>query len=202
MAADLSTLHVVRVGRPMARGGFQVFTKRIRHALATVVQTVDVVRDDEVSLERIEASFLTAALHDRIGGHVLGVTDADLVDEAGNNDFFTFMFGGKDHRNQVAVISTRRLRGDGPEATLERAVKVALHEVGHNYGLGHHYAFVPAADGAYCPMSKGDYNRYGERAYVRAVIDSRGNCFCDACQRSMQRVAWASAAVHGSSEVH
>jgi hypothetical protein len=183
----------------MPRGWFPRFTERIRIALAPVVHTVDVVRETEMALERIEASFLTATLHDRVGGHVLGVTDADLVDEAGSDDFFSFMFGGKDHRNQVAVVSTHRLDDDGPRVTLERTVKVALHEIGHNYGLAHHYAFVPAADGAYCPMSKGDYNRYGERAYVRAVIDSRGNRFCDACQTFMRRVAWASTAVHGPS---
>jgi len=189
MATDLSTLNVVRIGRPMTRGRFARFIDRIGTALQSVVHSLDVIYEETLALERIQASFLTAALHDRIGGHVLGVTNADLVDEPGSDDFFPFMFGGKDHRNQVAVVSTRRLADDGPEIAFERVLKVALHEIGHNFGLVHHYAFVRAADGAYCPMSKGDYNRYGEHAYVRAVIDARGGCFCPPCQTFMRRVA-------------
>ena len=31
-------------------------------------------------------------------------------------------------------------------------------------------------------MTKGDFNRFGERAYVRAVIDARGFRFCRGCE--------------------
>ena len=61
-------------------------------------------------------------------------------------------------------------------------LKVALHELGHNFGLLHHYGHDKAEDGAYCPMTKGDFNRFGERAYVRAVIDARGFRFCRGCE--------------------
>lgn len=196
MPADLSTLQVVRLGRPLARGVFGSFVERVGEALDTVVDDVEVSEDRDLTVDRIEARVLTAALDQRIGGHVLGVTDADLLDQDGGDDFFSFMFGGKDERNQVAVVSTHRLGSSDPDRCVDRVLKVALHEVGHNFGLMHHYAFVPAPDGGYCPMSKGDYNRYGERAYVRAVIDARGSYFCSDCHTFMRRVARASATLH------
>ena len=194
MTANLSELRVVRIGRPLPQGGFGSFVDRVGDALEPAVQTVETIEERDLCVDRIQASMLTAVLNERVGGHVLGITDADLVDEEdAPDDFFSFMFGGKDERNQVAVVSTRRLGSRDPSRTLERALKVALHEIGHNFGLVHHHAFVRAADGAYCPMSKGDYNRYGEHAYVRAVIDARGACFCDTCQQVMRRVGQASA---------
>ncbi len=196
MPTDLSTLQVVRVGRPLEQGMFLHFVDRVGDALETVVESLEVTEERELEVDRIEARFLTAALDQRIGGHVLGVTDADLLDEDASDDFFSFMFGGKDERNQVAVVSTRRLGSDDPDRRLDRVLKVALHEVGHNFGLMHHYAFAPAPGGGYCPMSKGDYNRYGERAYVRAVIDARGVRFCNECHSFMRRVARASATLH------
>lgn len=196
MPANLSMLHVVRLGTPLANGLFNRFVQRVEEALRTVVDSVTVTEDRALEVDRIEARFLTAALDQRLGGHVLGVTDADLLDGRGGSDFFSFMFGGKDERNQVAVVSTRRLGSSDPQISLERALKVALHEVGHNFGLTHHYSFVRAPGGAYCPMSKGDYNRYGERAYVRAVIDARGGRYCHDCQTFMRRVSRASLTWH------
>jgi predicted Zn-dependent protease len=143
-------------------------------------------------VERIEASLLTRVLEQEIGGHVLGVTDADLVDGEGH-DFWSFLFGGKDGRNHVAVVSTRRLATADAEETAARVAKVSLHELGHNFGLVHHYAFERVAEGGCCPMSKGDFNRHGELSYVRTVVDARGFHFCAACRRFL-RAAWGSRA--------
>jgi predicted Zn-dependent protease len=140
-------------------------------------------------VERIEAGLLTQVLDQEVGGHILGITDADLVDGSGE-DFFDFMFGGKDNRNHVAVVSTRRIGSRDPGRFIARLLKVSLHELGHNFGLVHHYGFVPAAaGGGYCPMTKGDFNRHGERSYVRVVIDGRGFGFCESCRQLIRRVA-------------
>ena len=65
---------------------------------------------------------------------------------------------------------------------INRTTKVALHEVGHNFGLTDHASFKPAADGSLCPMSRGEFNKFGYRGYVRAIVDGRGLNFCDECR--------------------
>lgn len=67
-------------------------------------------------------------------GHcILGVTSRDLYVEGLN-----FVFGLADSPGKAAVISLSRLRGDGDDTLFrQRAVKEAVHELGHTRGLGH-----------------------------------------------------------------
>jgi archaemetzincin len=66
-------------------------------------------------------------------GRVLGVTNHDLYT---NN--LNFIFGLADAREKSAVISLFRLRMGVDEATFHsRAVKEAVHELGHTRGLSH-----------------------------------------------------------------
>jgi archaemetzincin len=68
----------------------------------------------------------------------LVVTDADLYVPRLN-----FVFGLADRRRRTAVISLARLnpefygRSSNPELHNERALKEAVHELGHLMGLGH-----------------------------------------------------------------
>ena len=71
---------------------------------------------------------------------------------------------------------------------IDRTTKVALHEVGHNFGLTDHASFKPAPDGALCPMSRGEFNKFGYRGYVRAIVDGRGHKFCDECSGFLRSV--------------
>jgi hypothetical protein len=183
----LETLKVVRIGRPVSRDALQRLAGQIHETLADVVRDLEIVDYRPPPVDRIEAGLLTQVLDQQVGGHILGVTAADLLDDSGG-ELFNFMFGGKDNRNHVAVVSTRRLASRDPGRLLTRLLKVALHELGHNFGLVHHYDFVPAtAGGGYCPMTKGDFNRHGERSYVRTVIDGRGHRFCESCLRFIRR---------------
>lgn len=175
------------MGRPLSREALHGIAEKIHDTLSEVVREMEVVQYPLPPVEQIEVALLTRALDQQVGGHILGITDADLMDPSGD-DFFDFMFGGKDNRNHVAVVSTRRLQSRDPGRVLARLLKVALHELGHNFGLVHHYEYVPAlGGGGYCPMTKGDFNRHGERSYVRAVIDGRGSRFCESCLRFIRR---------------
>jgi predicted Zn-dependent protease len=181
----LSSLKLVRIGEPISQASLASFAEKIVESFLHLIRHVALVQYDPPPFEAIEARLLTRSLDAEVGGHILGVTGADLVDSSGDA-FFRFMFGGKDNSNDVAVVSTRRLVGDGGEVSSElagaRLLKVAIHELGHNFGLLHHYGHDKADDGAYCPMTKGDFNRFGERGYVRAVIDARGFRFCRSCE--------------------
>lgn len=65
---------------------------------------------------------------------VLGVTDSDLSHPGVNH-----VFGFADPESRVSVISLFRLctKGAAHERIAGRAVKTAIHELGHTYGLGH-----------------------------------------------------------------
>ncbi len=176
----LSRLKLVRIGRPISRPELAAMGAHIREAFASLLQSIKMVDLEPPGVDRIEADLLTQALDHHVGGHILGITDADLLDSS-TSDSFQYMFGCKDNRNHVAVVSTRRIASPDATRSITRLLKVALHELGHNFGLTHHYGYVSAPDGAYCPMTKGDYNRHGERSYTRSVIDARGFRFCDGC---------------------
>jgi archaemetzincin len=67
------------------------------------------------------------------GAHVLVVTECDLF-----SDHLNFVFGLADSPGKHAVISLFRLRlGVNEETVRRRAVKEALHELGHMLGLSH-----------------------------------------------------------------
>ena len=187
-STDLSTLKLVRIGAALGPDELEPLSERIKEAFAGIVHECEALDYAAPPVERIEAALLTQILDHDVGGHVLGLTDVDLVDSS-SRDFFTFMFGGKDERNHVAVVSTRRLGSRDRNRTRARLLKVALHELGHNFGLVHHYEYGPSQGGGYCPMTKGDFNRHGERSYVRAVIDGRGYRFCGRCRSFLER-AW------------
>jgi hypothetical protein len=183
----LSNLKLVRLGQPIRTSELEAVAVWIRAAFAGLLEAVETLDHASLAVDRIEADLLTRALDEQVGGHILGITDADLVD-ASATDFFRFVYGAKDNRNHVAVVSTRRIASRDPGRMIARLLKVGLHELGHNFGLVHHYEYVPAADGACCPMTKGDYNRHGEHSYTRAVIDARGFRFCDGCRRFLRLV--------------
>ena len=109
-------------------------------------------------------------------GHeiVLGVIDRDLYVPELN-----FVFGEADRLAGTAVISLTRLReeyyglGSDRKRFLERAVKEAVHELGHSVGFGH------------CP----DHRCIMHFSNSLADTDRKGPGFCKRCRGTRARRA-------------
>lgn len=69
------------------------------------------------------------------GDRVIAITNVELSDpELG----LELVFGHADIHGRWAVVSLSLFGGDGKAKLIERAVKTAVHELGHTLGLGHH----------------------------------------------------------------
>jgi predicted Zn-dependent protease len=186
MQEDSSTLNIVRIGRYITFSSLKEIGNRILESFQGIIDEFKLSHHDAPLLDSIDAFLLTTILHEEFGGHTLGITDADLKTND-EDEFYNSIFGGKNPQNDVAVVSTRKL---GPtkinskrdyDLYIDRTSKVSLHEVGHNLGLTDHGSYKVARDGSLCPMSKGEFNKFGYWGYVRVIIDGRGLSFCDEC---------------------
>jgi predicted Zn-dependent protease len=194
MLGHMEKLTIVRVGNIMSFSSLQAIGRQILEAFRGIIVEFRISHHESPRLESIDAHLLTMVLHQIYGGHTLGITDADLKTWDAD-EFYNTIIGGKNPRNDVAVVSTRRLsperihsEGDY-DLYLNRTLKVALHEVGHNLGLTDHATYRRGSAGeALCPMSKGEFNRFGLKGYVRAVVDGRGLRFCEECVRFLRLV--------------
>jgi archaemetzincin len=84
--------------------------------------------------DQYDANVLLGCTHEAsVRAPTLGVTEVDLYVEGLN-----FVFGLAESPGKAAVISLHRLRSNVDTARLrERAVKEAVHELGHTFGLPH-----------------------------------------------------------------
>lgn len=186
MLDNVSKLIIVRVGNNISYSSLKKIGDGILESFHGKISQVELSHHNAPVLDSIDARFLTMILHEEYGGHTLGITDADLKTED-DDEFYNTIFGGKNPQNDVAVVSTRKLSPHRITSESEyklfigRTLKVSLHEVGHNLGLTDHPSYQTAPDGSLCPMSRGEFNKFGHKGYVRAVIDGRGVTFCDEC---------------------
>ena len=193
MIGNKSHLNIVRVGANISYSSLKEIGNRILESFQGVITDFQVCHHNSPLMESIDAQLLTMILHHDIGGHTLGITDADLRTHD-KDEFYNSIIGGKNPRNDVAVVSTKKLSPGHINTTAEynlyisRTLKVALHEVGHNFGLTDHASYQKSPDGSLCPMSKGEFNKFGFRGYVQAVIDGRGMNFCEECNYFLKRL--------------
>jgi predicted Zn-dependent protease len=186
MLENLSKLNIVRIGSDMTYSSLKEIGYRILESFEGIIEQFELSHHNTPVLESIDAQLLTMILYDEVGGHTLGITDADLKTQD-EDEFYNSIFGGKNPGNNVAVVSTKKLspRKINTEKEYElfinRTLKVSLHEVGHNFGLTDHASYRVTRDGTLCLMSRGEFNKFGYKGYVTVIIDGRGLTFCDEC---------------------
>jgi len=83
--------------------------------------------------DQYRAEELLASVRERNGRRILGVTASDIFTEGRD-----FAFGLADSAGRAAVVSFFRIRLKVDEATFRaRALKEAIHQLGHTFGLDH-----------------------------------------------------------------
>lgn len=121
--------------------------------------------------EQYPAPMLLRFLEENFKGRVLGITDKDLYAESLN-----FVFGQAYCPGRVAVVSIHRLdpkfykKEPDENLLIERAIKEAIHEVGHTLGLRH-------CTISSCVMSFS--NTIGD-------VDRKSKNFCQSCLKSLK----------------
>jgi len=165
-------IHLIPVGAP-DNGAFIAIAEALAEAFDAVVEmseralsprpAYDAKRGQHSSRLILQSLLDAAPPPDR----VVGVTDVDLF-----MPILTFVFGEAQLGGRAAVVSLHRLHQsfyglpDSLPYLHDRAIKEALHEVGHTYGLIH------------CP----DYRCVMTASRVVEEIDLKGAEFCTACQ--------------------
>lgn len=193
MLKNISKLNLVRVGSYITYSSLREIGYGLLDSFRGIIGEVSLSHHESPVVESIDAQLLTLILGEEYYGNTLGITDADLkVND--DDEFYNSIIGGKNPKNDVAVVSTKKLTPQNMvseeefDLFIDRTTKVALHEVGHNLGLTDHAAYKPATDGTLCPMSRGEFNKFGYRGYVRAIVDGRGLKFCDECSDFLRSI--------------
>jgi len=192
MLKNISKLNLVRVGSYITYSSLKEIGNGLLESFRGIIGEISLSHHESPVVESIDAQLLTLVLGEEYYGNTLGITDADL--KVDDDEFYNSIIGGKNPKNDVAVVSTKKLiprnmvSDKEIDLFIDRTTKVALHEVGHNLGLTDHASFKPAADGSLCPMSRGEFNKFGYRGYVRAIVDGRGLKFCNECSDFLRSI--------------
>ena len=186
MLKNITKLNIVRIGSYITFSSLKKIADGVLDSFRGIIKETNLSHHDSPVVESIDAQLLTMILDEEYSGPTLGITDADLKTED-DDTFYNSILGGKNPKNDVAVVSTHKLTplnmdsDRDYEVFINRTLKVSLHEVGHNFGLTDHASYRLARDGLLCPMSRGEFNKFGYRGYVKVIIDGRGAIFCDEC---------------------
>jgi len=183
---NCSELNIVRIGSDITYSSLKKIGAGILESFRYFIKEVNFSHHDSPVVESVDAQLLTMILDEEYSGPTLGITDADLKTED-EDEFYNSILGGKNPKNDVAVVSTNKLTPEKIDSDrdydlfIDRTLKVSLHEIGHNFGLTDHASYRPVQGGMLCPMSRGEFNKFGYRGYVKVIVDGRGRNFCDEC---------------------
>jgi len=190
LRSDLKKLTLVRIGRHMSVKTVNYIAQGIINSFnGFIIDCKTVLYNNFPNIESMAAFDMANIINDIYPGHMLGITDIAIIDEHGKK-----LFGAKADNNYSAIVSTKELGPDitgttGLELLADRALKVSLHELGHNFGLTDHVMYKPAGSGT-CVMTKAPeplVEKIGTVGYVKAFIDYRSTEFCDECRYFMRR---------------
>jgi hypothetical protein len=186
MLKNINKLNIVRMGSYITFSSLKKIADGILDSFPGIIKEANLSHHDTPVVESIDAQLLTMVLDEEYKGPTLGITDADLKTDD-DDAFYNSILGGKNPKNDVAVVSTHKLKplnmdtDSDYDLFIDRTLKVSLHEMGHNFGLTDHASYKLAEDGLLCPMSRGEFNKFGYRGYVKVIVDGRGRIFCDEC---------------------
>jgi hypothetical protein len=193
MLKNINKLNIVRIGSYITYSSLKKIADGILDSFRGLIKETNLSHHDSPVVESIDAQLLTMVLDEEYKGPTLGITDADLKTED-DDAFYNSILGGKNPKNDVAVVSTHKLKplnmnsDSDYDLFIDRTLKVSLHEVGHNFGLIDHPSYKLARNRLLCPMSRGEFNKFGYRGYVKIIIDGRGRAFCDECSDFLKGV--------------
>ena len=193
MLKNTTKLNIVRIGSYITFSSLKTIADGILNSFRGIIKEANLAHHDTPVVDSIDAQLLTMILDEEYSGPTLGITDADLKTED-EDAFYNSILGGKNPKNDVAVVSTHKLTplnissDRDYDRFVDRTLKVSLHEVGHNFGLMDHASYQLARDGLLCPMSRGESNKFGYRGYVKIIVDGRGRAFCDECNDFLRGV--------------
>ena len=193
MMKNKNKLNIVRIGSYITYSSLKRIASGILDSFRGIIKETNLSHHDSPVVASIDAQLLTMILDEEYKGPTLGITDADLKTED-DDAFYNSILGGKNPKNDVAVVSTNKLTPLNMDSEndydlfISRTLKVSLHEVGHNFGLTDHPSFKLARNGLLCPMSRGEFNKFGYRGYVKIIVDGRGVMFCDECTDFLKTV--------------
>ncbi|MEN6606281.1 MAG: archaemetzincin family Zn-dependent metalloprotease [Bryobacteraceae bacterium] len=146
LAPRIKSIHLLPVGDDISLGFLDDLAASLARVFTVSCHVRDVRLDAESARDPLRNQYhSTAILRDLVplvaekdGLRLVGVTEYDLFVPV-----LTFVFGEAQLDGACALVSLHRLREEfygldpNPDLLLDRALKEAVHELGHTFGLRH-----------------------------------------------------------------